>query len=195
MRDSSSRPEPDHSRNASHLSPGQSAALERLWAGRSDEALEEAAHNLVDYTEAGQGVIREELQRRSIEVADPESQKEESGEFIGAAGAPIYSNPDSVPVYDLQGALKSHGIACEIRSSGSGPLSNRPWPELWVLDESQTRQARQIVQAALDNEARQDEVGVRARLAGLSLAADAVRKCLDWSGKGVIRVGEAVTTI
>ena len=25
------------------------------------------------------------------------------------------------------GALKSHGIACEIRSSGSGPLSNRPW--------------------------------------------------------------------
>ena len=87
MRDSSSRPEPDHSGNASHLSPGQSAALERLWAGRSDEALEEAAHNLVDYTEAGQGVIREELQRRSIKVADLESQKEESGEFIGAAGA------------------------------------------------------------------------------------------------------------
>ena len=80
--------------------PGPGAQMS---GGRSDESVQEAARNLLDYTEVGQGVIREELRRRSIEVADPESQKEESGEFIGAAGAPIYSNPDSVPVYDLQG--------------------------------------------------------------------------------------------
>ena len=148
MRDSS-RPEPDHSGNTerSHLSPSQSTGLEQLWAGRSDESLEEAAHNLLDYTEMGQGVIREELRRRSIEVPGPE-------------GVPIYSNPDFSHVEYLQAELRSHGIACEIRTSRSSPLTNRPWSVLWILDASQTEQARQIVQAALDDKARQDEVGV-----------------------------------
>ncbi len=150
MRDSSSRPEPDYSGTAPlpHLSPSRSAALERFWAERSDESLEEAAHNLLDYTDVGQGVIREELKRRSIEVPGPET------------GVPIYSNRDFLHVDSLQGALKSHGIACEIRTSRSSPLTNRPWSVLWILDASQTEQARQIVQAALDDKARQDEVGV-----------------------------------
>ena len=128
---------------APRLSPDGLAALERLWDGRSDEALEEAAHALLDYTADGQQVIREELRRRSIEVPGPESQEEESGEFFGGAGVPICGNPDRLRVDDLQGALESHGIACEVRRSRSGPLSNRPWPELWVLDESrQNRQDR-----------------------------------------------------
>ncbi len=148
---------------APRLSPDGLAALERLWAGRSDEALEEAAHALLDYTEEGQQVIREELRRRSIKVPGPESQEEESGEFFGGGGVPIYGNPDRLRVDDLQRALESHGIACEVRRSRSGPFSNRPWPELWVLDESQTEQARQIVQAALD-EARDDELGVAQEL-------------------------------
>ena len=54
---------------------------------------------------------------------------------------------------------RTHGIGCEIRRSRSGPLSDRPWPELWVIDASQTEQARRIVQAALDK-ARHDELGV-----------------------------------
>ena len=148
MRDSS-RPEPDHSGNTerSHLSPSQSTGLEQLWAGRSDESLEEAAHNLLDYTETGQGVIREELRRRSIEVPGPE-------------GVPIYSNPDFSHVEYLQAELRSHGIACEIRTSRSSPLMNRPWSAsgLWILDASQTGQARQIVQAVLD-ETHDDELG------------------------------------
>ena len=49
-------------------SPNDLTALERLWGERTDEALKEAAHNLSDYTEVGQRVIREELQRRSIPV-------------------------------------------------------------------------------------------------------------------------------
>ena len=145
------------------LSPDGLVALEQLWAGRSDEALEEAAHALLDYTEEGQRVIREELERRSIEGPGPESQEDESGEFFGGAGVPIYCNPDFRRVDALQGALKSHGLACEIRRSRSGPLSNRPWPELWILDESQREQARQIVQVALD-EARDDELGVAQEL-------------------------------
>lgn len=59
-----------------------STKLERLWAGKSDEQLEEAAHNLVDYSEEGQRVIGAELQRRSIRVPAPEPQEgeEASGE-------------------------------------------------------------------------------------------------------------------
>ena len=50
-------------------SPDRLAELEELWAGKSDESLEEAARTILDYTVAAQRVIREELQRRSIPVA------------------------------------------------------------------------------------------------------------------------------
>ena len=56
-----------------HLSPRELAALERLWAGKSDESLEEAAYNLLDYTEEGQSIIHEELQRRSMKLAGTRS--------------------------------------------------------------------------------------------------------------------------
>ena len=95
----------------------------------------------------GQGINREELRRRSIEVPGPE-------------GVPIYSNPDFSHVEHLQAELKSHGIACEIRTSRSSPLMNRPLSvsRLWILDASRTGQARQIVQAVLD-ETDDDEFG------------------------------------
>ena len=132
-------------------SPDDLTALERFWGERTDEALEEAAHNLVDYTETGQRVIREELQRRSIPGTGLGSQKDESGEFFEGGGVPIHTNPDFLHVGALQTAVKSHGIACEIRRSRPSPLSNRPWAELWILDASETQQARHIVQAALDS--------------------------------------------
>ncbi len=130
-------------------SPDRLAELEELWAGKSDESLEEAARTILDYTVAGQRVIREELQRRSIQVAAPESQEEKSSELAGEGGVPIYSSPDFLHVDTLEGFLKSRGIACEIRSSRSGPLSNRPWPELWVLDETQAVPARHALQQEL----------------------------------------------
>ena len=141
-------------------SPHRLAELEQLWAERPDESLEEAAHNLLDYTGLGQRVIREELQRRSIPVPGSESPEEESDEFLEQGSGAVYSNPDFLHVEALQGVLKSHGVVCEIRTSRSGPLSHRPWPELWTLDESQIGQARQMVQAALD-EAREKEFGAR----------------------------------
>ena len=68
------------------------AGLKQLWAERSDEALEEAAENLSEYTEEGQRVIREELQRRSIEVLAPKLQSKEASEVL-EEGVPIYSGP------------------------------------------------------------------------------------------------------
>ena len=65
-------------------------------------------------------------------------------------GAPSYSNPDGNHVGGLAEALRSRGIECEVRRSRPSPLMDRPSPELWVLDQSQLGQARQIVRAARD---------------------------------------------
>ena len=155
MRGSSNVPERrDEARDSGVLyaPPDGSTELERLWAGRSDEALEEAAHNLVDYTEKGQQVIRAELQRRSIEVPAPDSQEgEESSEFF--LGERVYSAPVLANVAILEAALKSHGIACEIRGAPLGGAAGElppveTWPELWILDEATADQARQIIQQA-----------------------------------------------
>ena len=87
MRGSSNLPESTDKAwdsGAPHAPPNRSTELEPLWAGKSDEELEEAAHNLVDYTEKGQRVIRAELQRRSIRVPAPEP--EEGEEASGDPG-------------------------------------------------------------------------------------------------------------
>ena len=134
-------------------SPHRLAELERLWAGRSDESLEEAALSLLDYTEVGQRIIREELQRRSIPVPEPESPGEASGESF--RGERVYSAPVLANVAVFQAALESHGISCEIRGAHlAGAAGGIPpvetWPALWMLDESKIEEARQIVQEALE---------------------------------------------
>ena len=45
-----------------------STELERLWATKSDGALEDAAQDIASYTEEGQRIIRAELQRRSAQT-------------------------------------------------------------------------------------------------------------------------------
>ena len=60
--------------------------MEKIWHEKSDEDLLEAAAQLSDFTEEGQGIIRAELKRRSME--DP---VEQVGEFAREAAA---SEPD-----------------------------------------------------------------------------------------------------
>ena len=165
MRGSSSLAEPSERSGytgRSPLSPSELAVLERRWVEKSDESLQEAARSLRDYTEVGQSVIREELRRRSMEVADPDWQNEGGVEFVEAASIPIYSNPDFHHVDALRGTLESEGIECEVRGSRSGPLSNRPWSELWIRDESQTAQAGRVIQAALDRTRHDEPEGTQA---------------------------------
>ena len=143
------------------LSPDGLAALERFWAERSDEALEEAAHELLDYTEEGQRVIRDELRRRSIPVPQPASQEDEAGDEADGflvGGVQIYSAPDDDPDHPeptmLQAALESQGIACRILRTKLEGVSDRlmdspTQTEIWILDESKTEQARQLVREAL----------------------------------------------
>ena len=151
-------------KEASLLSPSELAELERLWAGKSDEALEEVAHNILDYTEEGQRVIRAELRRRSIPVPAPESQEEEEeegagGQFLtpisGRTGERVYSAPVLANVTIFKDALESAGIACEIRRAHLGGAAGElppgeTWPELWILDASMVEQAREIIEGPLE---------------------------------------------
>ena len=137
---------------APRLSPEGLAALERLWAEKSDEALEEAAHELEDYTEEGQRVIHAELQRRAIPVPEPGSEEEEERGDPGAVR--VHSDSLLVNVTMVKDALQAHGIACQIRgaslSVASGGIpSTEAWPELWGLDASRVEESRQLVSVAL----------------------------------------------
>ena len=132
--------------------------LERFWVQKSDEALEDAAHDLATYLEEGQRVIRAELQRRSIPVPAPESEAEEdaSGEpgWSMGRGVRVSSSPVLANIAILKAALESHGIACEIRGEHLGGAAGElppgeTWPELWTLDDRKLEQAIQIVQEAL----------------------------------------------
>ncbi len=67
----------------------------------------------------------------------------------------VYSSPDLAMVGHLKNILETHGIDCyihgEIRGSLAGSLPPiQCWPELWVKDESQAEQAKQIVSDTLD---------------------------------------------
>ena len=113
--------------------------LERFWVQKSDEALEDAAHDLASYLEEGQRVIRAELQRRSIPVPAPESEAEEdaSGEpgWSMERGVRVSSSPVLANIAILKAALESHGIACEIRGEHLGGAAGElppgeTWPEL-----------------------------------------------------------------
>jgi hypothetical protein len=132
-----------------HLPEGLTAP-ERFWADRSDQALEEAARNLLDYTEKGQELIRAELEQRSIPLPVPDDDEEEE---IGQplSGKRVYSSPILANVAILEAALTSRGIACEIRGAYLGGASGglpptEAWPELWLLDESMVDKAKQIVE-------------------------------------------------
>jgi len=134
--------------------PDGLSAPERFWAERSDEALEAAARNLVDYTAQGQELIRAQLEQRSIPSPTPENEPEnKEEERIGEprSGKRVYSSPILANVSILEAALTSRGIACEIRGAYLGGASGglpptEAWPELWLLDESMDDQARQIVE-------------------------------------------------
>ena len=67
---------------ATHSPMTGSTELERLWEGKSDDALEEAIQDFASYTEEGQRVIRAELQRRSMEAPVPEEARGQRDEFV-----------------------------------------------------------------------------------------------------------------
>ena len=56
----------------------------------------------------------------------------------------------SIELHNLKNVLESHGILCEIRGEfletmvTTVPIPERE-PELWLLDDSQEREARQII--------------------------------------------------
>ena len=150
----------DHEASAHRpqLLASESVALTRLWAAKSDEALRKAAASLADYTEVGQAAIREELRRRSIAIPNPEGQTMD-GDSSGEDGAPIYSHPDVLRVESVQGDLISHGIACEIQKLRAGPLTERSWHGLWLVDESQAGVALRFIHTLLDGSRQEVEEG------------------------------------
>ena len=157
MHGASSLPEttaPALDSGATHSPLTGSTDLERLWEGKSDDALEEASQDLASYTDEGQRVIRAELQRRSMEAPVAEEANGERDEFKGT-GVRVYSGPVLANLAILKDVLESYGIACEIRREYLGGAAGElppieTWPELWLLDGSQVEQARQLVQEALE---------------------------------------------
>ena len=110
-----------------------STELERLWAGKSDAQLEEAARSLVDYTEEGQRVIGAELQRRSIRVPAPEPQEgeEASGEPAESRGSVEFLEfvtvmrivGDPALLSFAESVLSDAGIVCRHLPAPAGPPS------------------------------------------------------------------------
>ncbi len=66
----------------------------------------------------------------------------------------VYSSPNLTMVGHLKNVLELRGIACSIRGEFAGAaIGLLPpivcWPELWVVDESQAEEAKQIIREAL----------------------------------------------
>ena len=139
-----------------HAALNGSTELERLWADKSDDALEKAAQDLASYTEEGQRVIRAGLQRRSMQVPDPQAAEEVRGEPLELGrGVRIYTGPVLANLAIVRDVLESYGIACETRREYLGGAAGElppieTWPELWIFDESRVEQARQLVQEVLE---------------------------------------------
>ncbi len=67
----------------------------------------------------------------------------------------VYSSPNLAMVGHLKNVLEMHDIACDIHGEFRGvALGELPpiqcWPELWVVEESQAEEARQIIREALE---------------------------------------------
>ena len=68
----------------------------------------------------------------------------------------VYSSPNLTMVGHLKNVLELRGIACSIRGEfGGAAVGLLPpivcWPELWVVDESQAEEAKQIISEALES--------------------------------------------
>ena len=139
-----------------HAALKGSAELERRWTDTSDDALEKAAQDLASYTEEGQRVILAELQRRSIQVPDPETEEEARSEPLELGrGVRIYTGPVLANLAIVRDVLESYGIECETRREYLGGAAGElppieTWPELWIFDESRVEQARQLVQEVIE---------------------------------------------
>ncbi len=67
----------------------------------------------------------------------------------------VYSSQSAAQCNLLKSLLESHGILCLVRNEIVSGLAGRVpftevWPELWVLDDGQFGQARQIVGEAME---------------------------------------------
>ena len=64
----------------------------------------------------------------------------------------VYSSPNVAMVGHLKNVLEIHGIVCEVRGEyRDGELPPESGPELWVRDESQLEQAKQIIAESLES--------------------------------------------
>jgi hypothetical protein len=69
----------------------------------------------------------------------------------------VYSSPDRAMVYNIKNILQNHGIETTVHKENLritfGVLSpNESWVELWLVDERQFTDARQVVEEALKDE-------------------------------------------
>jgi len=67
----------------------------------------------------------------------------------------VYTSPSAAQCNLLKSVLESHDIPCVVRNEAvSGLAGGVPftevWPELWVLDDRQLDEARQIVEEATE---------------------------------------------
>jgi len=74
----------------------------------------------------------------------------------------VYSNPNLAMVGHFKNILENYGIVCEIRGENRNVAAGEIppiecWPELWVIDESQIEQAKQIISEALKSGEKESE--------------------------------------
>ena len=66
----------------------------------------------------------------------------------------VYTSADIMMVHHLRNVLEDHGIPCLVKNETLGIAAGQLpilecWPELWVVDDGQQPQARELVQEAL----------------------------------------------